>query len=83
MYVMIFSDLIKYEFCNTFVTNLWYPPFSLMEPEMCGVYYLGNDKYENAYCHNSSIYVVVKESNLPRGHRLSCHLSPLLPGKGE
>lgn len=60
-----------------FVNNLWYSPFIPIGPGMCGLYGLGTetDKYVNEYWHNSSIYIVVKESNLPKDHCLSSHLS--------
>lgn len=66
-----------------FVNNLWYPPFILMGSWICGFSYLdnGTEKYVNEYWHSSSIYVVVKESNLPKGHSPSSHLSQTCLGR--
>lgn len=74
--VFFWSDLM-WTLWLPFLNNLWYPLFILMGPGVCGFYYLGNetDKYVNEYWHNPSIYIVVKESNLPKGHSLPNHLS--------
>lgn len=78
-----FSDQVQCGLCDSLLLIINDTLLSFRWEWVCGFYYLDNEteKYVNEYWHSSPIYVVVKESNLPKGHSLSSCLSQTCLGR--